>query len=146
MKKEFFAVTASRSVYHICYNEDEVNFSAKKILLLGYSTRPLGENINYGIMLGIGKTIFSFIPDSAILTPSRMWEIRGINRMTETSHIVGLFNTEKEATKCAMQKNLKPFDQRWLEKTKETLQSIEDNHPVFYKCSYVDIGIPIELY
>jgi len=130
MINQFFVVTMT-SVYEVSCKDG--NGVVTKKMLRGESEVGIGIVLPGGPMVSIGRQIIMFIPEGGGITSfnrqlgmvnTRYW---GGN----TSPVVALFLTEKEAVECFNQKSVIVCDPRWLEQTKNVLTLIGDNHPVF---------------
>ena len=130
MINQFFVVTMT-SVYEVSC-KDGRGIVTKK-MLRGESEVGIGAVLPGGPMVSIGCQIIMFVPEGGRITSfnrqlgmvnTRYW---GGN----TSPVVALFLTEKEAVDCFKQNSSVKCDPKWIEQTRTVLSLIGDNHPVF---------------
>jgi len=124
---EFYAVTQT-SVYLVSDKRDK-NFVplVKKIALKGESKIPVGGRLKKGNLVGISRFGIILYDDSKRRDPELnmvLW--RGIS-----SSITGLFFNKKQALACLYSKSLQMCDCRWQRQTKEVVEAIGKDHPVF---------------
>ncbi|MBI2676531.1 MAG: hypothetical protein HYX21_01055 [Candidatus Yanofskybacteria bacterium] len=140
--KEFYAVTAT-SVYHVEYDEKNIQARATKIALRGKSKIKLGKVLS-GPMLAIAKWLQFYIPEGGGLTSYERKVERVSTRywLGNTSFVIALFFNEVEAKDCLLvYDNLLPCDPRWLDSTKKIIEAIGQEHPVFEVCEYEDMKL-----
>lgn len=135
MLNHFFAVTMT-SIYEVKDRQGNLSPFVKKIVNSGKSTIPVGVTIEGGTMLSIGLQLIVFIPEGGGITSfqrqagqvnTRFWG--GL-----TSFVVALFLNENEARACLGSDDIESCDPRWIEKTKEVIDKIGEEHPVFSIC------------
>jgi hypothetical protein len=108
---------------------------------------PVGTKINDGTMLAIADCLQFYFPEGhSMLSPQTSVERRleYVNTMwwkTGTSLIVALFLAEEEALSCFNQPELEECDQRWIDKTKEVIKMIGDDHPNITICHYPGLSL-----
>jgi len=111
---------------------------AIKIALNGESRIPVGAALEDGTMLAIGRRLQAYMPDGQSMMSSFATVERRIEHVSPqwlggySSDIVALFLDEEAAWRCFWEEGLKPFDPRWVESTRQTLQAIGEDHPAFY--------------
>ena len=134
----FFAVTTT-SIYEVMARDAHGFPCARKIALKGESIIPLGKIIA-DQMLAICDGLQFYTPEGHGFLSSQTSVERRVEMVNtqwygqNSSYIIALFFTEKEARECFSAENLKPRDDRWLEKTKEVLAVIGDDHPTITIC------------
>jgi hypothetical protein len=134
----FFAVTTT-SIYEVMARDAQGFPCARKIALKGESIIPLGKIIT-DQMLAICDGLQFYTPEGHGFLSSQTSVERRVEMVNaqwygpNSSHIIALFFTEKEARKCFSAKNLKPCDPRWLEKTKAVIAAIGEDHPTITIC------------
>ena len=128
MLHEFFAVTLSGSVYRVCDTKDEAGTPiVEKIAVRGeIPTLPVGHRLHDGSLVVVTQLCILLVDGEV---RGKELRVRGIGN--NTSNIVGLFLTESEALSCLEQGNLKPWDERWIERAAGILKTIALGHPVF---------------
>lgn len=137
MLSEFFAVTET-SIYQVRVKGENGYPSAVKIALRGKSRCGVGQSLGSGTMIAVGRQIISYIPEKH----PAVSQLTGIERNPNlintgywrgyTSSVVALFLEEKRAIECFNAPNPEPCDPRWIVETRQVLDAIGDNHPVFY--------------
>ena len=143
MLDHFFAVTTT-SIYEIVAKGIHDGLpSIQKIAVDGPSDISLGQELQKGTMVIIGKIIISCVPEGNGITSfehrtelinTRYW-------VGNTSHIVALFETAEEARECFKHKYRQIADKRWQDNTKTVINKIGPNHPVFYICENPDLQL-----
>lgn len=137
MIHEFFAVTTT-SIYRVKDCSNGRRSEAVKIALRGKSKFPVGHKLQGGTMIAICKSLIAYVPEGGGLMSQCMVEERQIEKVTvcfwgdQSSPIVALFKNEASARACFEKQDLQPCDPRWLEKTREVLAEIGEEHPAFY--------------
>src|SRR3989338_5878524 len=128
--KKFYAVTDSSSLYKAVIGVSKTcpYPYIKKIALKGESKVRVGQVISNGTMLAICDTLIMFIPEGGGFTSFER-QISGVNTRYwggGTSKIVALFKEEKDARFCLNNhiKNNQKYEQKWRQKTIETLRAI----------------------
>lgn len=132
---EFFAVTET-SVYSVKDERDENRFPiVEKIALRGESKVTVGRRLRNGYYVGVtpwGIVLYNQDhPREAGGSPQKPEEVNIVFYGGHTSPIVALFLDKEEALKCHNSEDPKPSDLRWQKETKEVLDAIGENHPVF---------------
>jgi len=140
--KEFFAVTMN-SVYKVAaYGEDDCPYAEKIAASKNGGSIKLGDRIDNAPMMAIARRLQFYYPESHSIISPVMGEERRLEHVNTawwrggTSSIVALFLKEKGAMYCFEQKNLKPCDKRWVDKTKEVMKKVGDEHPNVTICSW----------
>jgi hypothetical protein len=91
---------------------------------------PVGSSINNGTMLGICRRLVLFVPEGGSCSEQRELAMVNTNYWGgHTTDIVGLFLQEEDAKACYETSYNTLFDERWRERTIETLRAIGENHP-----------------
>lgn len=130
--KRFYAVTISRSVYRA-----QATYTGMgdpylvKIAKEGESLVEVGEKLNQGSMISVGRQLTMFIPEGGGLT-SYQREIGEVNTRywgESTSPVVALFLEKKKAMECLKEKDLALCDSRWEAETIKVLKRIGKDHP-----------------
>ena len=134
MLNRFYAVTQS-SIYEVKDSDEGLSPSIKKIVSKGESVIKVGERLSCcsAELVSIGKQIIAFIPEGGGYS-SYQRQIGLVNTRywgAQTSAVVALFLTKKEAENCWKTDNLKTCDDRWIEQTKAILTGIGEDHPLF---------------
>ncbi len=135
MLDHFFAVTKT-SIYEIVAKgtENGGRPSVQKIAVEGASDIMLGQELECGGMVAIGKYVITYIPEGGGITSferraeyvnTRYW-------LGNTSPVIGYFLTIEKARECFACKDRVPADLRWKVNSLEVLNLITNNHPVFY--------------
>ncbi len=143
MLHQFYAVTLT-SIYLVGDKKENSPYPfAQKIALKGESGIPVGNELENGTMIAIAKQLQAYIPEGGGLTSfeRRLEMVNTRYWGGHSSYIVALFKTEKEAEECLGQDNLQPCDNRWVEKTKEIIEEIGENHPAFEVCRWHDLAL-----
>ena len=125
----FFAVTKT-SLYEVEVLA-QIFPTLKKIALRGRSSVPVGDIINNGSMLSIGKHLILYSPNSS---ERRIEFINNYYWGGHTSSVVALFLDKEKALECFKSEYQDICDSHWLEETKEVLKAIGENHPAFEIC------------
>ena len=131
MLKQFFAVTISGSLYEI---SDEIRENGwptiKKLLGPASSSVKVGSCMNNGRLVGISDLgICLFDP-----TPKVEREFEKLNISYwggTTSSIVGLFLERASAETCLTFGDRIMFNDKYMDKTRATLQEIGNDHLLF---------------
>lgn len=141
--EEFFAVTITGSVYRVRAHDECGDPCAEKVAVTGDSHLQIGTRIKrLGGLLAVEQHIRAFIPEG---NPSRAGSSiheRRLERvptewwMGKTAKIVALFFSRRSAEKCAHAEGLQPADDRWIETTREVLDSIGNDHPTITICKH----------
>lgn len=135
--KKFFAVTHT-SVYHIKEKGDDGNPSVVKIALRGESPIPVGHKLKNTVMVSVGKNLIGYIPEKYGLMHQLAGFERDISKVNtvfwggHTSFVVALFEKKADAMACLNEPNLRPADPRFIKSTRNILEKIGDEHPVFF--------------
>ncbi len=143
MLNHFFAVTMT-SIYEIVAKGIRDGLpSVQKIATDGSSNILLGQELQKGTMVMIGKLIVSCIPEGGGITSfeRRVELVNTKYWVGNTSHVVALFETAEEARECFKYKDRQITDKRWVDKTKGVIDAIGPNHPVFYICEHPDLQL-----
>lgn len=136
MIKEFWAVTASGSLYHISQDNERNLPSVVKVGFARFATkwqskRGVGDTLRGGDHVGImrGSILLYYTLSGSDRRPPDYvpFNCRG----EHTSSPVALFLNEDMARECLNSPNLEPADFRWLNETRETLEAIGKDHPYF---------------
>lgn len=132
---EFFAVTTT-SVYLVKDEKGEKGIPiVEKIVLRGGSKISVGQRLKNGRYVGITPwEIVLYDEDHPRGVGKLLQKPEEVNTMFhggKTSPIVALFLSKDKATACLNSEDLKPSDSRWENETREVLNSIGNNHPVF---------------
>jgi hypothetical protein len=129
---EFFAVTKT-SVYIVNDKKDENGIpTVEKIALREKSKIPVGGRLRNGNLVGIMKERIVLYYENCPGRGERLQRPEDANEWGGgTSPIIALFLNKEEAMNCSNSADLKAWDPRWEKQTKEILNSIGDNHPVF---------------
>lgn len=135
---DFYAVTQT-SIYHVIDKKNKNREPVvKKIALRGESKIPKGNILKGGRLVGI--TRFGIILYDEDFSPfsqrphKKHQDPELVNTIMwggKTSPLVALFLDRKQALTCLNFKSLSVCDPRWQKETKEVLDAIGDNHPVF---------------
>jgi hypothetical protein len=145
--KEFFAVTETSLYRVVAFGEDGRYPCAEKLALKGDSKVLVGATLKGGSMLAIAKHLQFYFPEAhSILSPQTKYvrELELVNNwwwQGGTSLIIALFLKEKDARDCFAQQELLPCDVRWIDKTKEVLEKIGENHPTISICHWHDLSL-----
>ncbi|MBN1325866.1 hypothetical protein JW977_02705 [Candidatus Falkowbacteria bacterium] len=143
--EKFYAVTKNSLYMVISKNESGQPF-AEKIAQKKEGKIEISEKIS-GPMLAIAKNLQFYIPEAHSMLSSQTGEERRleiVNTMwwrAGTSKIVALFLTKEDALVCFNQTDLMPCDARWLDKTKEVLDKIGEDHPTISICHYHELEL-----
>lgn len=127
---QFFAVTASGSLYLVTDDEDPKTHAplVEKIALMGNSKWPVGTRLRNGNLVGINERIQLFITDkhnhTANYVSTSYWG-------GHSAPIISLFLNKEKARECLASPNLQPWDPRWKIETNEVLWAIGSEHLVF---------------
>lgn len=136
---ELFVVTQT-SIYHIACGR-EVPLSVIKVALNGVSRVEIGSDLARtvrvagSVMVAIGEFMFVFCPEgtgpvSACTSVERNpLRVNGECFGGHSSRIVAVFTSLEEAQACLAQPNLRPCDRRWWKKSRQALDSVNDDHP-----------------
>ncbi len=144
--KEFFAVTTTSLYKVVALGEKDCPY-IEKIALNGDSKIPVGTKIGDAPMLAVANYLQFYYPEGHSLLSPQTSEVRELERVNTmwwrmgTSSIVALFLKEEEAWSCFNRPELLPCDQRWIDKTKEVLERIGDNHPNVTVCHWRDLSL-----
>jgi hypothetical protein len=125
---EFYAVTQT-SVYWVTDKRDKNSVPlVKKIALKGGSKVPNGGALKEGRLVGITRFGIVLYDDAKGRDPEliniALWGGR-------SSPITALFLDRKQALACLNSKDLQMCDCRWQQQTKEVVEAIDKNHPIF---------------
>jgi hypothetical protein len=133
---EFYAVTQT-SVYLVTDKKGK-NFVplVKKIALKGESKIPVGGRLKEGSLVGITRHgIVLYDDDRSPFSKRKGWkdpeEVNIAFHGGKTSPLVALFLNRKNAFDCFNSKSLQTCDCRWQRQTKQALEVIGKDHPVF---------------
>jgi hypothetical protein len=139
---EFFAVTKT-SVYIVNDNKDESGIpTVEKIILREKSKVPVGGRLRNGKLVGITEERILLYYENYPGRGKRLQRPEDANEWGGgTSQIIALFFNKEEAMKCSDSPDLKAWDPRWEKQTKEVLNSIGDNHPVFVLSRTLTAGL-----
>lgn len=144
---KFFAVTET-SVYEVRANMGKSNPHAEKIALKGRSVIQVGGRLDRGTMIAICRCLIPYIPEKyGFAHPKTAFErrIENVNTMWwrgNTSPIVALFTNKKAALVCFKDRDFVPCDPKWVGCTKDVLNRIGNDHPVFYISHDEHLGLP----
>lgn len=142
MKNEFYAVTMT-SVYHVLYDDEPArHLEVTKIISKRESDLPVGYQLTGGYMLSIGKYLIMYVPEGGGITSFER-RVEMVNTRywgDKTSSVVGYFFSKEEALKCSECSDAQPCDPKWHKQSKDVLESIPKNHPVFEVCYYPDLA------
>lgn len=128
---ELFAVTRT-SIYQIHDTADEGFPLVQKISCDNQSEVSTGQKLETGNMIAFGKVIVVYRVNMRLPRRERKLEAHLHERIpANTSSVVALFFTAKEAQECFRQERREPNDKRWRQQTKNVLDAIGDKHPVF---------------
>jgi len=135
MLDHFFAVTIT-SIYEIFARGRDNRPVVQKIALDGPSVFSIGQELETGTMVAIGKMIINYIPEGGGLTSfeRRVESVNTCYFTSNTSRVVALFLTYDEAKECFRHKDRTPGDKRWLAQTRAVIEAIGPDHPIFYIC------------
>ncbi len=130
---EFFAVTASESLYQITdqrWGEKEWPTVERLVSIEGPEGTPKPFRLEDGTSVGItaerGIWLFDRVkggPFEDIAFPL-FWG-------GHTNKVVALFLDESSASDCLLHRDLQQWDCRWREQTIQVLNEIGDRHPCF---------------
>jgi len=138
-----YAVT-NNSVWEVFAFGKDCPYAEKIATKKGY---PVGTKLTNGTMIAIAKHLQFYYPEGhSMLSPQTSEERRleHVNIMwwgAKTSPIVALFLSKDEALSCFIQSDLNLCDQRWIDKTKEVIERIGENHPYFTVCHYPPLSL-----
>lgn len=127
---QFFAVTASQSLYRISDKKDPDTHEpiVEKLALLGKSGAAVGRRLKGGNLVGITNLIMMFVTDKHNHTA---YSVSSNYVGEHSSPIIALFLDEAKARECLASEQLQAWDPRWQLETTEVLRSIGRKHPVF---------------
>lgn len=144
--RKFFAVTCN-SVYRVTCGKGERPFIEKIGGVKGKSGLPIGTKFNDGKMLAVAKHLQFYEPEAHSMLSPQTSEERRLEHVntawwgTGTSSVIALFFDEKEALSCSEQSDLRLCDQRWIEKTKEVIEEIGNDHPNVTICHWQELSL-----
>ena len=129
---KFYAVTQSSSLYEAVIGDENNIPYLVKIDAKGKSKLPIGYVISNGTMISIGKSLNLFVPEGGGTSTER--QISKVNTRYwggNTSYIVALFTTKKDAKFCLENHIIKneAYKNQWKKSTIEVLQAIGNEHP-----------------
>lgn len=129
---KFFAVTET-SVYSVSDERDENGVPiVEKIALRGESKVAVGQRLSGGQYVGVTpEGIIFYDQDHPRNSPQKPEYVNIMFYGGHTSPIVALFLDKEEAMRCYNSENPEPSDLRWQKETKEVLDAIGENHPIF---------------
>lgn len=143
MLNHFFAVTMT-SIYEIVARGiDDGLPSVQKIAVDSPSDISIGQELQKGAMIAIGKLIISYIPEGGGITSFER-RIELVNTrywVGNTSPVVALFETIEKARECFKYKDREMADKRWQDETKNVINKIGPDHSVFYICEHPDLQL-----
>ncbi len=135
MLHQFYAVT-STSVYFVKdrRSKDDPRPFARKIALRGESEIAVGEELQCGTMIAIGKHLRTFTPKGGGRGKIEYTSTR--DHGGHSSFIVALFTAKKKAISCLAHSGLQLCDPRWIEETRKIISRIGEDHPSFDVCKW----------
>jgi len=129
MLDTFFAVTLT-SLYRVTVEGGKP--CVEKVALHGESKIGVGEKLIPEPMLSIGTQLWMFNPQGPAGEFQREFGcVEARQCGPHTSMIIGLFKEEEVARYCFEQRSFHLADPRWFLETREVLDEIGDDHPVF---------------
>lgn len=148
--REFFIVTMT-SLYFVTLDEKDIPYATK----LGErkdvkNPIPLNHTLNQrdkASLMSIGRKAVFFVPEGGGLSclENNIEYVNTRHWKNQTGEIVGLFLREEDAQDCLTMFNPKGYDTMWITQTRETLEAIGDDHPVFKICRGSMLGIPFAI-
>lgn len=90
----------------------------------------VGDRLQNGNLVGVGDMIVLF-PLRSQKERRNFEEMSSYHFGGHTSVIVGLFLSQERAAQCATASSTMLFDARWEKETKEVIEAISLDHPVF---------------
>jgi hypothetical protein len=146
--KEFFAVTRNSVYQAVVYGEENCPFIKKISVVGGIIGLPVGKVLGAdGTLLAVADNLQFYYPEGHSMLSPQTSEERRLERVNTmwwragTSLIVALFLDKDEASFCSEQPDLQPCDQRWIEKTKEVLEAIGEEHPNVTICHWRELAL-----
>ena len=140
--KIFFAVTRTSVYRAVIDGEENVPYLEKIAKRIGDASKvPVGNKIDNGTMLSVGKQLWLFVPEgSGFISPTStiQREIASVNTNYwggHTSSVVALCLKEKDARICLEKEYFGRQSQRFAKHTITVLRAIGENHPF---CSITD--------
>src|SRR3989344_5848413 len=130
--KSFYAVTLSRSVYHVRISRTEENETVPMLLKIVDKGKIILKPEKFtSDVLAITDCLILFVPEGGDITPLQ-YEVMSVNiRCWEyrTNQIVALFLFKKSAITCSGARKLERCDSRWKKSTMGVLKAIGKEHP-----------------
>ena len=149
-KKNFYGKDIFLPTVEKIFHKEGVRFLDLNIYgrMVSESTFPVGFKLEDGELVSVGRNIIVYEPEYGCLAggsaPFGTCETR-IEEITsygaeETSPVVALFLTKKDALDCIGSENLEVCDDRWIEQTKKVLEALK-YHKVFKVCHYKEMAL-----